>query len=547
VKPFQDRLENLLKKISGDDSVKFEQILKILPELRTKREKLIQVRKLLAKLGCEITGISEDKNTPDDLDSAQFNHKEAKEAEKEIEEDNSAEAEEMAVKALDDPIRMYFSQMAAIPLLTRDEEILYAKEIEKSQKELVRHIYQTSLGQDEALQLLEQILNQTRLVEKSLDLTLSRKGDRHAFFDRLHKELPRMRSLFEMNTLESLDLEELALSDKSDRPTLEKRLHNRVLRLARMLESYMVKMKYVTRWQHKIAKLGRNLEVVIVGLRVRNKRAIATEFDEINEAILEPYPAFIERGREITRQFNRYETAKGNLSSGNLRLVVSVAKKYRGRGLTFLDLIQEGNTGLMRACEKYEYRKGYKFSTYATWWIRQAISRAIAEKSRMVRLPVYMSETMSKLGGISREHLQKTGRRPDLHEIAIILEVPEEELQSMIRLSRPPVSLSTPVGSEDDSTFGDFIEDHRFTSPSESITAAALKGRMGNVLETLSLREREVIKMRFGIGRDDTYTLEELGKKFKVTRERIRQIEIRALKKLRHPVRSRNLEGFLDD
>jgi len=547
VKPFQDRLENLLKKISGDDSVKFEQILKILPELRTKREKLIQVRKLLAKLGCEITGISEDKNTPDDLDSAQFNHKEAKEAEKEIEEDNSAEAEEMAVKALDDPIRMYFSQMAAIPLLTRDEEILYAKEIEKSQKELVRHIYQTSLGQDEALQLLEQILNQTRLVEKSLDLTLSRKGDRHAFFDRLHKELPRMRSLFEMNTLESLDLEELALSDKSDRPTLEKRLHNRVLRLARMLESYMVKMKYVTRWQHKIAKLGRNLEVVIVGLRVRNKRAIATEFDEINEAILEPYPAFIERGREITRQFNRYETAKGNLSSGNLRLVVSVAKKYRGRGLTFLDLIQEGNTGLMRACEKYEYRKGYKFSTYATWWIRQAISRAIAEKSRMVRLPVYMSETMSKLGGISREHLQKTGRRPDLHEIAIILEVPEEELQSMIRLSRSPVSLSTPVGSEDDSTFGDFIEDHRFTSPSESITAAALKGRMGNVLETLSLREREVIKMRFGIGRDDTYTLEELGKKFKVTRERIRQIEIRALKKLRHPVRSRNLEGFLDD
>ncbi|MGE4601515.1 MAG: sigma-70 family RNA polymerase sigma factor, partial [Planctomycetota bacterium] len=493
MKPFQDRLENLLKKISGDDSVKFEQILKILPELRTKREKLIQVRKLLAKLGCEITGISEDKNTPDDLDSAQFNHKEAKEAEKEIEEDNSAESEEMAVKALDDPIRMYFSQMAAIPLLTRDEEILYAKEIEKSQKELVRHIYQTSLGQDEALQLLEQILNQTRLVEKSLDLTLSRKGDRHAFFDRLHKELPRMRSLFEMNTLESLDLEELALSDKSDRPTLEKRLHNRVLRLARMLESYMVKMKYVTRWQHKIAKLGRNLEVVIVGLRVRNKRAIATEFDEINEAILEPYPAFIERGREITRQFKRYEAAKGSLSSGNLRLVVSVAKKYRGRGLTFLDLIQEGNTGLMRACEKYEYRKGYKFSTYATWWIRQAISRAIAEKSRMVRLPVYMSETMSKLGGISREHLQKTGRRPDLHEIAIILEVPEEELQSMIRLSRSPVSLSTPVGSEDDSTFGDFIEDHRFTSPSESITAAALKGRMGNVLETLSLREREVI------------------------------------------------------
>ena len=306
-------------------------------------------------------------------------------------------------------------------------------------------------------------------------------------------------------------------------------------------------MKYMSRWQSEVSTIGKRLEKEIVGLRIRNKRAISPEFDEINEAILEAYPAFIERAREITVQFNRYESAKGGLSSGNLRLVVSVAKKYRGRGLSFLDLIQEGNTGLMRACEKYEYRKGYKFSTYATWWIRQAISRAIAEKSRMVRLPVYMSETMSKLGGVSREHLQKKGRRPDIHEIAEELDIPAEELEAMLRLSRSPVSLSTPIGTEDDSTFGDFLEDHRIESPAEALSISALKGRMGNILETLSLREREVIKMRFGIGRDSTFTLEELGKKFKVTRERIRQIEIRALKKLRHPVRSRNLEGFLDD
>ena len=547
MKPFQQRLELLLKKISGRDEVGIDEIISHLPEVKNNKKKLEKVHALLTKIDCRI--LLSDNKDGDDLDSTEFNVEEAKKAEKEIEKElkASAEAEQSAVKALDDPIRRYFSQMAAIPLLTRDEEIHYAKEIEKSQATLSRHVYQTAIGQDESLQLLEQISNQTRLVEKSLDLTLSRKGDRQAFYDRLEKELPRMRSLFALNVSESNDLEDVPLGDTEVRPALEKRLHSRILRLARMLESYQVKMKYMSRWQSDVSTIGKRLEKEIVGLRIRNKRAISPEFDEINEAILEAYPAFIERAREITVQFNRYESAKGGLSSGNLRLVVSVAKKYRGRGLSFLDLIQEGNTGLMRACEKYEYRKGYKFSTYATWWIRQAISRAIAEKSRMVRLPVYMSETMSKLGGVSREHLQKKGRRPDIHEIAEELDIPAEELEAMLRLSRSPVSLSTPIGTEDDSTFGDFLEDHRIESPAEALSISALKGRMGNILETLSLREREVIKMRFGIGRDSTFTLEELGKKFKVTRERIRQIEIRALKKLRHPVRSRNLEGFLDD
>ena len=549
MKPFQERLKALLKKLAKRKQVRLGEIINVLPEIKSNKKKLIKVSDLLNELGCQITADGLVDADAGDLDSVEFNAKEAKAAEKEIEAElkATARAEESAVKALDDPIRMYFSQMAAIPLLTRDEEIHYAKEIEKSQAALTRLVYHTALGQDEALQLLEQIANQTRLVEKSLDLTLSRKGDRQSFYDRLAKELPRMRNLFYSNVRESNELEDLALTDVDERPALEKRLHGRILRLSRMLESYKVKMKYMSRWQEDVASVGKKLEKEIVSLRIRNKRAISPEFDEINEATLEPYPSFIERAREITVQFIRYEKAKGGLSSGNLRLVVSVAKKYRGRGLSFLDLIQEGNTGLMRACEKYEYRKGYKFSTYATWWIRQAISRAIAEKSRMVRLPVYMSETMSKLGGVSREHLQKKGRRPDLHEIAEELDIPAKELEAMLRLSRTPVSLSTPIGTEEDSTFGDFIEDHRFSSPADALSIEALKGRMGNMLETLSLREREVIKMRFGIGRDDTYTLEELGKKFKVTRERIRQIEIRALKKLRHPVRSRNLEGFLDD
>ncbi|MFL2857100.1 MAG: RNA polymerase sigma factor RpoD/SigA [Planctomycetota bacterium] len=558
-KPFQKRIKDLLGNLKENEEVGLSTLLETLPEIEKNSKKFAMVQGLLRAINVEIVDdVSEEES--DDLDTVEFNEKEAVAAEQELKEQMEKEnkereaaaaasgesAERMAVKALDDPIRMYFSQMASIPLLTREEEIHFAKEIEKNQKKLCRNIFMTALGQDETLQLLGQINNGTRLVEKSLDLTLSRKGDRQTFFDRLEKELPRMQQLFRSNQLDALDLEDLPLSDKNARPKLEKRLHNRILKLARMLESYELKMKYIGRFQCEIEILGKKLEKAIVGLRIRNKRAIGKEFDEINEAIFEPYPAFLERAREISLDFKGYEAAKGGLSSGNLRLVVSVAKKYRGRGLSFLDLIQEGNTGLMRACEKYDYTKGYKFSTYATWWIRQAISRAIAEKSRMVRLPVYMSETMSKLGGVSREHLQRTGRRPDLHEIADVLEVPAEELEAMIRLSRVPVSLSTPIGPNDESTFGEFIEDYRFEKPSEAISEEALKRRMTRVLETLSLREREVIKLRFGIGKDETYTLEELGKKFKVTRERIRQIEIRALKKLRHPVRSRNLEGFLD-
>jgi RNA polymerase primary sigma factor len=270
------------------------------------------------------------------------------------------------------------------------------------------------------------------------------------------------------------------------------------------------------------------------------------ELDGLQELVMETPGQLDKRLRTIDRIFNHYEEAKRMLSSANLRLVVSIAKKYRNRGLSFLDIIQEGNTGLMRAVDKYEYRRGYKFSTYATWWIRQAITRAIADHARTIRIPVHMIETMSRLRNAGKTLLQKLGREPKIEEIAAEADMSIEETRRVLKISKHPISLDRPIGESEDSYFGDFIEDDGVDSPVSSAAQGMLKERIDLILKTLSYREREIIKLRYGIGDGYTYTLEEVGRIFKVTRERVRQVEAKAIRKMQHPVRSRKLEGFLD-
>ncbi len=462
--------------------------------------------------------------------------------------------EDAGVKRIDDPVRMYLTQMGEIPLLSREEEIRLAKKIELCRMAFRQKVLESDYCSGLAVEILQQV-NEGRLpFDRTMKISTSEHMAKTKISMRIPVNLATARNLMGKND-EAWTILSGSRVPAATRREYDGAMRGRRRKISKLLEELSLRTSRIQPLMKRLRGLHNKMKELESRIAAQQKRRtmldedFVTMKDElfgIESLCMEKSAALGDRLRSIQRVFSEYEDAKRKLSGGNLRLVVSIAKKYRNRGLAFLDIIQEGNTGLMRAVDKYEYKRGYKFSTYATWWIRQAITRAIADHARTIRIPVHMIETMSRLRNISKALLQDLGREPTIDEIAHRAKMPIGECRRVLKISRHPISLDRPVGESEDSYFGDFIEDDRVESPSNTAGGGMLRDRVEEVLKTLTYREREIIKLRYGIGDGYTYTLEEVGKIFKVTRERVRQVEAKAIRKLQHPVRSRKLEGFLD-
>jgi RNA polymerase primary sigma factor len=526
----QLRLRELIKLAKEQGYLTFDDLNEALPEGVTDANELDAILTRLRRMEIDVIEAS-------DVDR----HKEVKKDDEEEE-----EKPETKLDILDDPVRMYLKQMGQVPLLTREQEVEISKRIEEAENMVQKHINRFGFTARAHLDLAQKLSEGGERFDRViLDKKIESRERYMKILPRLCKQVEKLGDTITQNYAK-------LSSNSSKKDSKRVKAFQRTLgSLQRLYPKFYFKQKVTEEFVHLADEHYQTL-VSIQGELAKHRRGSGARLPagiksrDLEKALWLSVDEYAEQYQSLKDWLRKALRAKTEMVEANLRLVISIAKKYTNRGLSFLDLIQEGNMGLMKAVEKFEYRRGYKFSTYATWWIRQAITRSIADQARTIRIPVHMIETINKLMRVQKQLVQEYGREPTPEEVAEEILLPVDRVRAVLKMAQQPISLQSPVGESEETNFGDFIEDKGAENPCDMTAIVLLKEKIKDVLETLTERERQVLEQRFGLVDGYSRTLEEVGRQFRVTRERIRQIEAKALRKMRHPTRIRQLEGFLE-
>ncbi len=532
-----ERIRYLIRQSKEQGYLTYSDINGALPEGVNRQDDIDNIISILQNLEIDILD-------PDEVDSYKAKQEEMEEA----------QTKSSQHDILDDPVRMYLKQMGQVPLLTREQEVEISKRIESAELKAQEALFSVAITSEFTLNLAEKLLNRDERFDR---IVIDKKiENRESYFQALPVLLERSRKTQERMLKTWSELR--ASKNNEERKKIRSKFRKQENTLRANFTKFFFKLKVYEEYidevigkdLSRISRINRDLDRAKKPKTQRDARidpaALKSELEEIHDKHRIDPEKLVRLIGDVRKRLKEAHQAKTEMVEANLRLVISIAKKYTNRGLSFLDLIQEGNMGLMKAVEKFEYRRGYKFSTYATWWIRQAITRSIADQARTIRIPVHMIETLNKVMQVQKQLLQEYGHEPTPEEVAEEMALPVERVQTIMKMAQQPISLQSPVGDGDDTNFGDFIEDKSAENPYDQTAFSLLREKIIDVLDSLTERERRVLSLRFGLVDGYSRTLEEVGKQFKVTRERIRQIEAKALRKMRHPTRIRQLHGFFE-